>query len=92
MSDYNEDLETLLRESEALTAQENALYERRGVADGQPLVAVEGDPEVVAMIESRKDFQARWAALQEYYQSVDDPHGISRPRSPEACTWLRKSD
>lgn len=89
MSDYNADLEILAREGEALTAQENALYERRGVPDGEALVAVESDPEVVSIVENRTDFQARWSALQKYYQNGDDPHEISRPSNPDECTWLR---
>lgn len=80
MSDYLDDLQALTEELDQLVDEENALFERRNVPEGQPLVAVEGDPEVVAMVDKRRDYEKRSAAFWEHYsQPGVDPHTISRP-------------
>lgn len=89
MSDYNEDLGILTREGEALVERENALYEDRGVPEGQPLVATVGDPEIQAMIRERNEYDARFSALLDYYgASGGDPHAIKRPSDEADCIWL----
>ncbi len=87
-SDYNEDMELLVREKELLVARENALYEARGVPEGLPLPVVGVDPEVQTMLREHQEHEARWSAMLDWYNQFDDPHAVARP---EDCNWLPPS-
>jgi len=89
-SDYNEDHEIVVRDFEAVVERENALFERHGVPLGQPLIGIQGDPEVQTLIRERNEIDARMSALYEYYNRPGvDPHTIARPEDPDDCTWLK---
>lgn len=87
-SDYNEDMELLVREKQRLVARENAVYESRGVPEGQPLPVVGADPEVQTMLREHQEHEARWSAMLDWYGQADDPHKVARPTD---CNWLPSS-